>query len=75
MPGDFAEAYGPALPWGVDCSWCERSGMGKVFPWEIQADLVSQVWLGTEGTPKGQQRSLEGIRLGVKKKLLTFRGT
>lgn len=49
--------------------------MGKVFPWEIQADLVSQVWLGTEGTPKGQQRSLEGIRLGVKKKLLAFRGT
>lgn len=75
VPGDFAEAYGPALPWGVGCSWRERSGMGKVFPWEIQADLESQVWLGTEGTPKSQQRNLEGISLGVKKKLLASRGT
>lgn len=25
--------------------------------------------------PKGQQRSLEGIRLGVKKKILALRGT
>lgn len=49
--------------------------MGKVFPWEIQADLESQVWLGTEGTLKGQQRNLEGISLGVKKKLLASRGT
>lgn len=47
--------------------------MGKVFPWEIQADLEG--WEQKRPPPKGQQRSLEGIRLGVKKKLLAFRGT